>query len=184
MESSSQVVKIINEAVDSSVSEGVYTSKSGIKFKLKPVSNLLIVDATSKLKKPKPPVIYIEDKGRKEENPSDPLYNEAMQTYNADRATITMGMVIGFGCEVEYIPEGFFQLESDEWVDDLVYFGVDVPQKGRARKVCWIRYHLIPSDEEQTKLMIAIMRNSGQTVEADVDEALSSFRSNEGRSTA
>lgn len=177
MESSSRVAEIVNN-LKLPESEDTYTSKSGVKFKLVPMSKMLIVDATKRLDKPKPPVIHIEEKDRTEENPNDPQYMEDVQIYNANRANLIMAIVFAYGCEVIEIPEGFSSVTDTDWSDDLAEFGVPIPIKGRARKAAWIRYHLVPDDNELTQLMQLIMKVGGTTLESDVKDSMDSFRSN------
>ena len=52
--------------------DGLFRLSSGVVLKIKPVPPLLIRQAVAKIKRPKPPVIFLEDKGVEEENPDDP----------------------------------------------------------------------------------------------------------------
>lgn len=176
MESSSRVANIVNQ-MDVLQKPGEYISRNGIVFKLKKVSRLLILDATKKILPPEVPVIYLEDKGRKEENPSDPIYIQKMQDYNAERGLLTSTLIVAFGSEVIHLTEDYIKFESPEWEEDLKDFGVDIPIKGKARYAAWVKYHLL-DDEDVTDLIRSIMRFSGITIEEDVNRAEANFRGN------
>lgn len=178
MGSSSRVAEIVNQVVAEETKFNEFVTSTGIRFKLKKVSNLLILDATKKIPVPAVPVVFLEDKGREEENPSDPLYIQRMTDYNSERGLLTSTLILAYGTEVISMPEGYIPFECDDWADDLKEFGISVPIKGRARYATWIKYHLIQNDQDMGDLLKAVMRFSGNTIEEDVKQAEGSFRGN------
>src|SRR5512147_358179 len=117
MESSSQELKVLDDVreVDPSICE-----VGGITFKLKKVSRILIVDATRKIKLPKPPIMMNEDKGREEENPTDPDYQAALADANYLRAMTVINVYVTLGTKPIKVPENLEPPESDNWIDELV----------------------------------------------------------------
>lgn len=178
MESSSQVADIVNQLDEQLSSNNTYTSTNGVVFRLKKVSRLLILDATKKIPPPAVPVVFIEEKGRSEENPSDPTYLEKMQEYNTERSLLTSTLIIGLGTEVDKLPPDLTDFNDAEWAEDLAEFGITVPIKGKARYASWVKYHLLTNDEDYAELVKAVLRFSGTTIEEDVSKAAESFRSN------
>lgn len=70
--------RVVMDATRQAVHSGVYTSSNGIRITMKRVSRNLIVEAWSRVPEPKVPVVYLENKGREEQNPNDPDYLAAL----------------------------------------------------------------------------------------------------------
>lgn len=158
-----------------------YTTSIGVVFKLKKVPNLLIAEASRRIKMPQPPVVFIEDKGREEENPNDPTFVAALREAQLQQGMMGVNVYITFGTELESVPDDVADWRSEEWSDDITEItGVPIPIKGKARYCAWIKYVAL-SDEDLTNLNMAIARLSGNIPEADVQEAEEAFRDNEER---
>ncbi len=90
------------------------TLSTGVRVRLQAVSALLIEDLKAALLEPKVPVVYIEDKGREEENPNDPAYLAALNKYNADRGAAVLDATVLFGVELlDGLPE------DESWLKKL-----------------------------------------------------------------
>lgn len=173
---SSSEAKIVNSIDDAFPDNTIYTTENGIKLKLKKISRLLVVDAAKKVMLPKPPTVFIEDKGRMEENPSDPTYIEELQAAEYQRGMVTIAAYLVLGTSVLEVPAGIDRPEDTEWSDVLNDIQFEVPTKGRARYLAWLKYYAL-NDTELNALIEAITRLSGLTPEKDVVEVKDSFRS-------
>lgn len=176
MESSSKELKVLDDVreVDPSICE-----VGGITFKLKKVNRILVVDATRKIKLPKPPIIMMEDKGREEENPTDPDYQAALADANYLRSMTVVNVYVTLGTKPIKLPEGLEPPESDVWINDLVELdaGFEMPKTERAKYLQWVKYVAL-DDTQINELVTAAMRYSGITLETDVQQAQNGFRGN------
>ncbi len=176
MELSSQELSVLDDVreVDPSICE-----VGGITFKLKKVSRILLVDATRKIKTPKPPIVMISDKGREEENPTDPDYQAALADSNYLRAMTVINIYVTLGTKPVKLPEGLEPPESNSWIEELVELdaGFENPKSERSRYLQWIKYVAL-DDTQINELVTAVMRFSGVTLETDVQKAQESFRNN------
>lgn len=86
---------------------GLVTLSSGVVLRVRAVSTSLFADLMAEMEPPKPPVVYIESKGREEENPDDPDYLAAKQAHQARVAKAMSDAVIVLGTELESLPAGF-----------------------------------------------------------------------------
>jgi hypothetical protein len=68
------------------------------------VSPALIQDVQLAIENPKVPVVFIEEKGREEENPMDPAYLAALERAEVERTQAVMDAQIMMGVELQ---EGF-----------------------------------------------------------------------------
>lgn len=162
----------------------LYTSSTGVKVRLKRVSALIISDAAQKLKAPRPPKVFIDDKGREEENPNDPEYIEEMDRYAYNKGYLAVTVYLTLGVEVLHRPDEIPAPESTEWSDEIsTITGMEIPATGRARYLAWLKYIAFTETDVAT-VTTRIMRLNGVIEEADVVEALESFRNNAGLSTA
>jgi len=166
--------QVLNEVVVPENSS-TWTSSNGIVFRFRPVSRLIITDAIRRIKDPKPPLVMDPDKGRMEENPNDPDYVEAVADADYRRGMLAVDVYLSMGTEVVYRPEELESVESTGWSDDLESFGLEIPARGRARYVAWVKYYAL-TDEETNTLTLMAMRHGGATLEDDVAEALAGFQ--------
>ena len=74
--------------------------------------------------KPKVPKVWIEDKGREEENPNDPDYLDAMKDWLGQAGLKGIEVSLIFGTKIKSLPGNIPVLESNEWQDDLKYMGL------------------------------------------------------------
>ena len=170
----------ILDSIDPDADPTVYVAENGSKFKLQRVSNIIISDAAKKLKAPRPPEVYIEEKGRSEENPSDPDYLEEVSNYDYDRAMLALNVYLSLGTKVLELGPGVESVDSTDWSDTLGEIGLTIPATGRGRYVAWIKYIALGDDEKQ-EIMQRIMSLSGATLQAEVREAEASFPSDPPR---
>jgi hypothetical protein len=158
-----------------------FTSSTGIVFKLSKVNNLTIVEAGKKLKAPKIPVMFIEDKGRDEENPNHPEYVDALRDFQMEQGMLLVNTYLAFGTKIisSALPDDKKPIDDTEWSDDLKEtLDIDIPIKGKARYLRWLKFHLL-GDEDMNALARAVMQFSGRVTQEDVATAEANFRPDE-----
>jgi hypothetical protein len=155
---------------------GTWKSENGVVLKLKKVSRFVIVDMGRKIPVPKIPVVYIEDKGRNEENPNDPDYIEALNEANYKRAMATVTASLTLGTEIVSLPEGMPGPDDDEWFSVLEALDIDVPKDNkRLRYSAWLKYIAL-DDNSFNDLIQLVFKFSGLTTEQEVAAAQNGFR--------
>ena len=93
---------------------------SGYWVRIRPVSAHLIDGAQAQVKDPEIPSVYIEEKGRSEENPNDPVYLRALERVDIDRSLAATDAMILFGVELINEDESPFELPPDDvWLAKL-----------------------------------------------------------------
>jgi hypothetical protein len=180
MESSSQVLKLVDEIEE--VDPSLITI-NGITFKMLKVSKLLVLDASRKIKIPKPPVVYLEEKSRSEENPSDPTYQEEKTEAEYARSMLIMHAYIALGTKPVIIPPEIESIESNDWLESLEEMEIEHPKSARVRYLLWVKYVALPDEKDLNDLITAVMRYSGITLEGDTKAAADGFRNNESGNT-
>lgn len=158
-----------------------YTSKNGIVFKLKKVSSWIARDARTALHKPKPPKYFNDEKGREEDNESDPDYLEALSAYNEQVGLAAIYVYLTFGTEIKEKPADVENVGSTDWSDTLKEIGIAVPDNGKRRYFLWLKYYALPYEEDFDNMFYAVAGYSGQVREVDVKNEENSFRSDETR---
>lgn len=171
----SEVINNVDETVVITQSDK-WVSSNGIVFKLKKFPNIAITEANRRIKPPKIPSVYIEEKGRIDENPSDPDYIVARREYEYKLAMAAVGIALGWGTEVLEYPNGVDKPQDTDWSDDLTQLlDIEVPIKGRARYVDWLRLYAL-TEEDFNELTKRVFSYTGLTTEEDVKVAQDSFR--------
>lgn len=170
---SSRVIEAAEEIASAEVQPGGLTLSTGVVVRAKPMSKQVYVKVLRKFPPPTVPVVYMPDKEREEENPSDPEYLRALQEQR-----ITSALAIGdaaqvLGLEVVSIPEGFPGPGSPEWLEERDLLGLSSGDSSAARRLDWMKYKAAPADDDYKAIMLAVGRATG-TPEADVTEAVKS----------
>lgn len=157
----------------------IFVASNGLRLRLRRVPQMVMTDAARRLKAPKPPRQFNEEKGREEENPSDPDFIDAMRNYRYDLGMLAVNTYFILGTSVDGdLPPDVMPITSSEWADLLqaVDPDIDIPPNGPRRYLAWLKYHAMP-DVDSSELLQQCQRYSGGTLEVDVAQAQASFRS-------
>lgn len=160
-----------------------YQVSNGIVLAYRPVppalTNALRMELDARL--PRVPVVWIEDKGRNEENPNDPDYIAALAKAERLNQLAIDDMLCAAGTEVVSVPEGCFQPDDDGWTQTPAIkaairaglpLDLDDPQK---RFVAYVRYYCLATFIDamvHSQLSVAVQGIR----EEDVDAAMAAFR--------
>lgn len=164
-----------------------YICRNGLHVRIKKINGRIMVDAVKKLPVPKVPKVWMEEKGREEENPNHPDYQEAIASYTFAQEEIAFNVTFALGVDVIDIPDSLEPIESTEWSDrlkeawEMSGIDIDIPAEGNRRKVLWLKYYAIPDEDEQTEILTRVLEMGGGVIAEKVEEAMASFRSPEER---
>jgi len=176
MSSDSTLLRVVDDLTPVDIKPmNEFRSSNGIVFKLKKVSQFVVMEAGRKIPLPKMPKIFNEDKGREIENPLDPEYLDAKERVAFQQGMIACAVYTSLGSEVIALPDGIQPADSEGWATDLIELGLDIPEKGRSRYVAWLKYYALPG-KEFGDLTEKIAAYSGQVLEVEVGKAEESFR--------
>jgi hypothetical protein len=160
---------------------GIQTLSTGVRARLVPVGVNLIRDAALHIQDPPVPKFLNEDKGREEENPSDPAYQAACAEAERRRENASVDALILFGVELaDGVPEDGDWLKKLRFLAkrgglDLDGFDLDDPLD---RELLYKKYVAVGSDD-----MIALGLMSGIS-RMEVRAALDSFPGDTPRAAA
>jgi len=180
--------KISEVAVD--VAEGAENKKdinedviasTGVVVRTKRVPPMVLGELTRKYKKPQAPRVKNAFIGTEEYNYADPDYNKAVDEWNTE---ITFGMVdvyLVMGTEIVSIPDGFPELDSDDWTEDFEIIGIEISEKKKGRYLQYMKFVVLPDPDDINAIVDSCSRKSG-VPEEDVQEAAEHiFRDNTGQ---
>lgn len=166
------------QARKNGASSNIFTASTGVQFKTKAVNRQSLGGITDRYlkQKPKPPVVFIESKGREEPNYDNPDYIENMQSWQISMTMALSNFIFLRGVELieSSIPDGMVHFDSDDWRDEMELIS-DKSDNSRACYLEWIKA-VACNEEDTNKLMSIIGRKSGISQE-DVDGAAAQFRS-------
>ncbi len=155
--------------------------KSGVEVELRRVEPLLIYERLKGMREPKVPKVFIESKGREEENPADPAYLEALRQYEQERADIIEDMIIALGTRV-VSANGVPKAEDEEWAETFDTLGFEIAPIGKKKRyIQWFRLVAIGGNSDDLRLFMEAMGRIQGVSEEDVAEAADSFRGTEER---
>ena len=179
-------IEAVSRAVDrvKRVGRGAeFTLSNGIVLKIKSVPPFLVQAVQNEFKTPAPPKVYIEEKGREEENPNDPEYLRKLLELEDQQNLAINDLFLAAGTEVISVPDGYFGPEQDDWIAVVEFAqnitGTDVhierdnPIK---RYLHWLRFYALETGADVALATRLPMELAGIR-EGEVDEVMESFRS-------
>ncbi len=134
---------------------------TGVKLKLRVVPRHFMYEVTRRFVKPKPPIIFIEDKGREEENPGDPEYADAIERYLSDTANAATDVALLRGTEIDFIPEDIPGPDSEIFLEEMELLGMPMLDSKRVLYLYWIKYMAAPTSEDINGLLGELGRLTG-----------------------
>lgn len=148
------------------------TLSSGVVIRCKAVPTDIWMDAMSRVDEPKPPVVYLEETGRHEENDSDPAYLEAKKAYLVKRNNASKRAVYLLGIEIVATPADMVQPDSEAWEEERAFLGYT--KAGKLESYYdWLRIKVAPSGAD----MALIMRECGRLTGVRETDALEALKS-------
>lgn len=158
---------------------GLVTLSSGVVLRVRAVSTSLFADLMAEMDPPKPPVVFIESKGREEENPDDPDYLAAKQAHQARVAKSMSDAVIVLGTELESLPKGFPGPDDTAWNAQMRALGRRF--EGEAdRYLAWVKYQAGKETTDFQTIWEAVGRQAS-VLEKDTQAAVRRFPGRAGR---
>lgn len=143
---------------------------TGVVLRKKVYSKLLLKRVHDQFPSPKPPRVFLEEKGREEENPNDPAYLEAVERHASDLGERMIDAAIIKGTEIVSVPDGFSRPEDTEWQEENAAMSIEVPQSRAMRYLFWVKYEAAPADDDMVKLLRELLSMHGVTEEAVATE--------------
>ena len=164
--------------------QNTLTLSTGVVLKLRTPSEMVVESSFRALKKdePKPPRMYIEAKGREEENPSDPDYLAALKQWKVNVGMRGLRALIPSGTTLESVPEGLPGPDDEDYLDLMASMTID-PGVGRfTRYVQWVLHVACAGVDDIDSLTKTLERLVGVT-EEDVAKAQAMFQGDKGGAT-
>lgn len=158
------------------------TMSTGVIFHLRPYSRLPLIEIGKQFKAPDPPSFYDEEHGVTEVNVQDPDYLEALMRVATDKYMAAQDYMIMASTWIErdeLESKSIEHWDGDQWTAMADYFNVPIGDKPITRYLSWCKMVAIGSDQDLLDLVTAIQRRNGVR-EEDVQEALATFRSDQG----
>lgn len=158
---------------------GLVTLSSGVVLRVRAVSTSLFADLMAEMEGPRPPVVFIESKGREEENPDDPDYLAAKQAHQARVAKAMSDAVIVLGTELESLPDGFPGPEDPVWNAQMRALGRRFEGE-QDRYLAWVKYQAGKETTDFQTIWEAVGRQAS-VLERDAHAAARRFPGRAGR---
>ncbi len=148
---------------------------TGVKLKIRPVPRHFMYEVTRRFVRPKPPFVETK-KGRKEENPGDPEYADALERFLADTANAATDVALLRGTDIDFVPKDVPKPDSKAFREEMELLGLPMLDSSRARYLYWIKSVACATSEDINELLGELGRLTG-VAESDVEDAVTRFRS-------
>jgi hypothetical protein len=180
-----QSIEAVSRAVDRITRRGrtaEFELSNGIVLLLKPVPPLLVQAVTQEYQPPSPPKVFIEEKGREEENPNDPEYLRNIERLANEQELAVGNLILGVGTSVKSVPDGYFMPNDDNWIAQVEFAsklsGTDLKIEKEdtvKRYLCWLRYYAMETGSD-VALCTGITIQLAGIQESEIEEVVDSFR--------
>jgi hypothetical protein len=184
-------IEAVSRAIQTLVRKGrdaEYTFANGIVLKIKAVPPYLLMALEREFPDPEVPVVYLEDKGREEPNPSDPGYLQECADNEVRKSIAVNNLVLAVGTEFVSVPEGMYRPDEDGWLKNLDIvakitgksLAINVDDEVQ-RYVSWLRFYALDNATDIT-IATGLTYNLSGIQEGEVAGILAAFQGGEGRS--
>lgn len=156
---------------------------SGVVLGLKSVPQAALRRVINSVERPHPPLWRNPDSGIDEEVPTDPDYLAALDVYYQRIIEVTSNVLFALGTYCRSVPEGMYRPEEQGWIDELAIADIKVDTASEARRYKeWLDLYAVRRGGiDQGRLLAAVIMFAGYLIEAEVLEAINSFRSRAAR---
>lgn len=185
MQESIESIDLVSRAVDRIKRRGrfaEFTLSNGIVLTIKSVPPILVQAILKEFEPPPPPKVYMEEKGRDEENPNDPNYLRELAALEERQSTAINNLYLGVGTTFKSVPEGYFSPEEDGWIEKVEFAAnltgshVNIDkQPGVKRYLCWLNYYAMETATDMLLCQGLPLQLAGIR-EGEVEEVVESFR--------
>lgn len=125
------------------------TFSNGVTLGFKKVNIMRIQSIANKFEYPEVPEVYNADKDRWEKNPDNPQYVKACEKVDYQQGMAVIDAIAAFGTYVIHVPETVPTVESDEWIEELELFGIEVNRDSKlARYYAWVKYVAVVDQDD------------------------------------
>ena len=157
--------------------EQLITLKSGVVLRAVKMNSTVIPDTLNQFTRPKPPKVWIAEKGRDEENPNDPRYIDAENAYRIATSMAVNDAVILFGTAFVSKPDGVEGPEDPDWQEKARLIGSLKGDGKSARYLAWVKLVAAQDETDYTAIWNAVARLNG-VAEKDVAQQTARFPDN------
>lgn len=160
---------------------------NGIILAIKSVPPFLVQAVQNEFRPPNPPKVYIEEKGRDEENPNDPAYLRQLEELSEKQDLAVNDLFLAAGTSVVSVPEGYFKPEDDDWIavvefaQNITGTKIQIDRDDKIKRYLhWLRFYALETGGDIALATSLPMQLAGIR-EGEVDEVMDAFRSLPGR---
>lgn len=164
VKSKEEMVEAAVEAAEKT-EQATLTLKNGTVVRPRQLPETLMKRLYDSNPEPDVPIISKEIAGKliEEENPGDPGYKEALAEHKEHLGEALFGLVMLRGVRVEEVGPDCFAFEDEEWVLEMEFYGLEVPEKGPVRRMMWMESQVVTTGEDLNAIQEACLALSGVT---------------------
>ena len=168
------VAVLVSEGKETVKVEDIITTSTGVTVRCNRVSPLILGDIPRKFKKPRPPISFNEDLGKKEENPNHPEYKADLAEWESSVSLLMIDVMLLCGTKIEKLPKAFPDMDAQDFIDEMEILGFDIvnPKK---KYLAYLKYKVCANNDDVLGIVGCVSRLSGVS-EEDVQKAQESFR--------
>lgn len=155
---------------------GYLTLSTGVVIEPLDISKQTVSDLMAQVEAPTPPMYDPGEKGKPQPHYDAPSYKKAFAAYEARVSKLIFDYVLIRGLEIISVPEALEPVDSDDWLEEMMYVMGRTKVSPIERRLMWFREIAAPTEEDTMLLMYIISRDAFVSEEG-VNDALASLKS-------
>lgn len=125
---------------------------SGVVLRGKQANPTVMIQVMADFERPRVPTFFDKKMGREMENPDDPAYLEALQSWRMEYANAMTNAMIVLGTELVSVPNGMPGPDSDIWLDEYRLLVKNThPENTTWRYLTWVKFKAFADPVEDMK---------------------------------
>lgn len=142
--------------------DGTITLSSGVVLRGKQANPLILVQVMAAFPRPQPPVMYMQQMGREVENPDDPNYLEALQSWKMEYSNAIVTAMIILGTELVSKPKKMSGPDDNEWLEEYSLLGTPTHPRNKSwRYLTWVKFKAMKDEKDMELIKEIVGRLSG-----------------------
>lgn len=185
MEAEFKAIETVSRAVNRVTRNGRFADfelSNGIVLTCKPIPPLLLQAVVAEFKLPPAPKVFIEEKGREEDNPNDPDYIAQVNQLAEEQDLAINDLLLGIGTSIKYIPDGYFRPEDEDWITQVEFSAglsgknLRIEREDKIKRYLhWLRFYALETGADIALAQGMPVQLAGIR-EGEVEEVIDSFR--------
>lgn len=168
-----KVDKDIAQAIDKAgeSDDNLIRLSTGVILAARQANPSMLIRVMANIRRPEPPLVFMEKMGRYIENAADPDYIERVKSWDMEYNAGMLNALIGLGTTLHSKPKSVPGPDDEGWISEYAAYNLETHPDSKAwRYMTWVLFIAAPTDKDLKDISAKVKSFSG-VPEANVRDA-------------